>query len=411
MNALLVPHESAESLTFMVFIHVGSRYEEKANNGASHFLEHLFFKGTDKHPTTLSLSQELDRYGAEYNAYTSKDLTGFYIKIDATKTTLAIELLHEMLFASKFDPAEIDRERGVIIEEINMYEDNPAALMDDLLEEVSFPKNSLGWTIAGPRENIRAMTREQILAHKDRYYIPPRMTLVAAGKLDKGILALLEKTFGTVTRPKKREDAAFLPFSGSPVRAPRLKFLHKKTEQVQLGLSFPGYHVSDPKTPPARLLGLMLGGSMSSRLFTEVRERRGLCYGIHAGHQALEDTGIFSISAGLETKRFGEAVSVIWDELARMAKDGVEQKELQDAKDHYRGKLTLAFEDSSTQADWYGKQWIFRHDTKPPEAWLQKMERVNPRQILSVAQELFQKKFMRAAVVGPFEEKELKGMF
>ncbi|MBM3204803.1 insulinase family protein [Candidatus Uhrbacteria bacterium] len=241
MQAILIPQKGATSTTVMVFVRVGSRYEKKEINGASHFLEHLLFKGTKKRPDALMISKELDRYGAEFNAYTGKDSTVYYIKMDAAHTPLAIDMLHDMLFHSLFDTKEMDRERGVIIEEINMYEDNPRMHIEDLLEEAAFPGSTLGWNIAGPREVIKKVPRQAIVDYHHAYYIPSRMTVVVAGKVVPETRSLLEKSFGRVSEPKKHLDDAFVPFAVPEKLSDPFRLQSKPTEQVQLALSFPGY--------------------------------------------------------------------------------------------------------------------------------------------------------------------------
>ena len=212
MTAILVPQKGATSMTIFVMVRVGSRYESRQINGASHFIEHLMFKGTKRRPNTQILTQTIDRYGAEYNAFTGKDLTAYYIKIAAEQTPLAIDILNDMLFHSLYDPKEIDRERGVIVEEINMYEDNPRMHLEDLLEGALFPRSTLGWNIAGPREVIRNVTRDQLIDYRDSYYVPSRITVVVAGKIMPGTEALLHKTFGKVTQHHKGKEDEFAPF-------------------------------------------------------------------------------------------------------------------------------------------------------------------------------------------------------
>jgi predicted Zn-dependent peptidase len=404
MNAILVPQKGATSMTIFVMTKVGSRYETREINGASHFIEHLMFKGTKKYATTEILTRTLDQFGAEYNAFTGKDLTAYYIKMDAAKTPLAIDLLHEMLFKSKYEQKEIDRERGVIIEEINMYEDNPRMHLDDLLEEALFPDSTLGWNIAGPRQVIKTVSREDLIVYRDSYYIPERMTVVVAGKIVPGVMKLLQKSFGSVKPPKKREDRAFSPF-----RAPRklvgaVKLQNKQTEQVQLAIAFHGLKLQSKDIPAATLLATILGGSMSSRLFIQIRERRGLCYSIRAGHEALEDTGVFSISAGLDKKRVGEATKAIFKELKLIKKTLVKPDELRRAKDHIRGRTMLAFEDSSTQADWYGRQWTFQQTLETPEEKMRRLEKVTARDIRRVAKLILQPERMASAAIGPFKK-------
>ncbi len=389
-------------MTIFVMTKVGSRYETKEINGASHFIEHLMFKGTKKRPTTEILTRTLDQYGAEYNAFTGKDLTAYYIKIDAAQTTLAIDMLHDMLFCSKYDQKEIDRERGVIIEEINMYEDNPRMHLEDLLEGALFSGSTLGWNIAGPREVIRKVTREQLVGYRDRYYIPERMTVVVAGKILPGVRQQLEKTFGSVPQ-KKRTDGEFSPFAPPTKLEDAVAIQSKATEQVQLGLAFHGLDIQHAQLPAVGLLATILGGSMSSRLFIQIRERLGLCYSIHASHEALEDTGVFSITAGLDKKRVSEALTAIFKELRLIARTPVSKDELRRAKDHLRGRTMLAFEDSSTQADWYGRQWTFLKTLQTPEEKMKRFEKVTAVDIKKVAHALFKPERMASAVIGPYQ--------
>jgi predicted Zn-dependent peptidase len=405
LRVFCVPLKSAESITIMVMVRVGSRYETKDINGVSHFIEHMMFKGTKRRPSSQRISQELDRYGADYNAYTSKDMTAYYIKIDASRTALAVDVLYDILFHSKYDPKEIDRERNVIVDEINMYEDNPRMHIEDLLEESLFPGSTLGWNIAGPPSVIRAVTPKQLTDYRDAYYIPSRMTIAVAGKVPANIWSLLEKTFGKVRQPAKPSDRPFEAFVPTPVRKP-ISYQEKQTEQVQLSIAFHGLALEDDRLPAANLLANILGGTMSSRLFTELRGRRGLCYAIAASHQAMEDTGIFSVTSGLDKTRCREAVEAIWKELDTMAKTPVGADELRRAKDYVRGKLTLAFEDSSTYADWYGRQWLFQKKMETPEQRLKRLEAVTAKDIKTLAATLFKKEHMAAAVIGPFGKRE-----
>ncbi len=406
MRAIVVPTKGAASMTLMVFVRVGSRYEEKDINGASHFIEHMMFKGTKRRPTAQTISRELDRYGAEYNAFTSKDMTAYYIKMDARHTALAADMLHDMLFHSKYDKKEFDRERNVIVEEINMYEDNPRMHIEDMIEEALYPDSTLSWNIAGPRSVIKTVAREKLTAYRDAYYVPSRMCVAVAGNVTPDIWKILEKTFGTVKQPKKPLDKPFAPFTPPERLVSPIAFQDKATEQVQLSMAFHGLALSDTRLPAANLLGTILGGTMSSRLFTEVREKRGLCYSISAGHQAMEDTGVFNVMIGLDKTRCDEAVKVIWKELRKTATASVGADEIRRAKDHIRGKLTLAFEDSSVFADWYGRQWLFQKKQESPEQRLARLEAVTASDIKKVAAYLFRPEHMAAAIIGPFGEKK-----
>jgi predicted Zn-dependent peptidase len=395
-----VPMENAASVTIFVYCRVGSRYETEAINGASHFIEHLMFKGTKRRPTTEAISRELDGYGAVYNAMTSKDYTCYFVKIDAKKGEQAADILNDMIFHSVYDPKEMARERGVIIEEINMYEDNPQMHIDDLLEGALFPDSTLGWNIAGPRSVIRNISRNDLIAFRDAYYIPPRLAVAAAGAIRPDLRKKIRETIGRIKTPKTRRDPTFTPFA-NPALKNRLAIQEKKTEQTQVGIAFHGFGMGAPDEPAAKILATILGGSMSSRLFINLRERKGLCYSISASHQALEDTGIFAIYAGLDRQRIPLAVRTIVGELKKIGSSGVTAEELRRAKDYIRGKLALAFEDTSVRADWYGQEYLFQRKLETPEHRIAKLNAVTAADVKRVAKAVFKDEHMASAVIGP----------
>ena len=411
LRVVWIEQPASTACAIEVFVNVGSRHEDQAISGVSHFIEHLMFKGTKRRPNAQAISQSLDRFGADYNAATSKDRTSYYIKIEADRLPEAIDVLHDMLANSTFKKAEIDRERGVIIEEINMYRDNPQSHMSDLLDEQTFGDHPLGWNIAGTREIISSVSREQILAYRERFYQPERMVLAVGGRLPKNTWALLEKTFGTL-KARRSQDQSVAKFSDTSVNGVRLSIQTKNIEQVQLGMSFLSYAQLDPKQDAARLLAVILGGTMSSRLFTEVRERRGLCYNIGAGRSSFDETGSFRIVAGLEKNRLKEAVEVIWTELEKISTRLVLKDELSRAKDFVKGKFYLDFEDPLTQVEWYGDQLHYREKWLTPDERIKRTMAVTPAQIRSVAKELFDRKNYAVSIIGPFaSEKEVKGWF
>ncbi len=412
MRVAWIEQPTSTACAIEVFVNVGSRHEDPAINGVSHFLEHLMFKGTRRRPTAQAISRDLDRFGADYNASTGKDRTSYYVKIEAERLPQAIDVLHDMLAHSTFKAEEIDRERGVIIEEINMYEDNPQSQMGDLLDEMTFGEHPLGWNIAGTRDIIRKVTRDEIVSYFHRYYRPDRMVIAVAGRLPKGTWKQLEETFGSWPKHASVAPGPVRPFAVTDVKGLRLTVRKKNIEQAQLGLSFLTFPILDPRQDAARLLAIILGGTMSSRLFTEVRERRGLCYNIGASRASYDDIGSFRITAGLEKGRLQEAVDVIWAELEKIKQKPVSLQELNRAKDFVRGKFFLDFEDPLTRADWYGDQLCYRDKWRTPEDRMKGLAAVTPKQLQQVAKEIFRRDAYAVSVVGPFEgEKQLKGWF
>ncbi|MFA6100044.1 MAG: pitrilysin family protein [Patescibacteria group bacterium] len=407
MSLIIAPQKGAESMTLLVLIKVGSRYEPLKLNGASHMVEHLMFKGTKRRPSTLMISKELDRYGAEYNAYTGKDLTGYYIKMDAAHTDNAIDLLHDMLFHSLFDPKEMDRERMVITEEIKMYNDNPREHISELLEQHLFTGSSLGRNIAGTRQSVERISRRDLVSYKDAYYIPSRMTVAIAGKITPDAVNRVKRTFGNVPKPKQTKDMPFACFK-LPVKAKQPLALQKKdTEQTQMALSFYGLPFGHKDRHVASLLSNILGGSMSSRLFTEIRERRGLCYAIGSSHESLEDIGSFTIAAGLDHSRLKEALQAIYGELNKIIQENVGHEELTLAKDHIRGRLALAFEDSAVRAEWYGRQWLYERKVESPEARVKQIQQITAGDIRRVAASILVPRRMVLAAIGPSAEPKI----
>ncbi len=400
----LVPFAGTEAATLLVLFKVGSRYETPELNGASHFIEHLMFKGTKRRPNTLALTRALDAVGAEYNAFTGKDYTGYYVKIDAAHLPLAADLLHDMLFHSLYAPAEMDRERTVIMEEINMYRDNPIMRVDDLLEGAMFKGSTLGWEIAGSHETMRAMRRDEIIAYRDRHYVPSRMVVAVAGKVPRDARALIEKTFGQV-KPGDGRPEPFAPFPGrAPEAEPRFNVEFKDVKQVQLALGFPSYGVADKRNPAAALLAAILGGTMSSRLFISVRERKGLAYSVRASNGTYEDVGTFVVQAGLDKTRLAEAMKTIRAELKAIRTKGVTPKELREAKENARGRLMLKLEDSSDRADWYARQELFLDKAETPEGRLHEIERATAAQVRAAAKDILNERNMTVAAIGPFRD-------
>lgn len=400
-RVVLAPFAGTEAAAILVLFKIGSRNEELPVWGGSHFIEHLMFKGTERRPQTLDISLELDRYGAQYNAYTGKDLTGYWVKIAAPQLPVAVDLLHDMLFHSKFDAEEMDREKKVIIEEIKMYEENPIMHIEDLLEEAMFDGHVLGRNIAGTPDSMRAMTREDVLRYRDAFYRPENMVVVAAGNLPSNVLELIENTFGQVVR-----NAGEVPVDvliGAEASQGRIRRQQKDVEQIQLALGFPTVGRDHADEAPLKLLASILGGTMSSRLFVEVRERRGLCYTVRAGTESYQDIGMLTVRAGLDAARLPEALKVITDELRKAVQGGVTEEELRMVKDNIRGGLSLSLEDSSDRAEFYGRQLLFLGKVEEPEGRLAKYEAVTREDIARVAKTYLRFDRLSLAAIGPFE--------
>ncbi len=403
LRVVTVPLHDTKAVTVFVFAKVGSRHETKSINGISHFIEHMMFKGTKKRPQTAVIARELDGVGAQYNAFTSKDWTGYYVKLTHDRTELALDLVSDILRNSTFPKAEIERERGAVIEEINMYEDNPVMAIDDLFEREVFGDHPVGWNIAGPREVIKSVSRATMIRYRDKFYHAGNMLVVVAGHLPANINQRIRHHFASVRRRPSTPQA-------KPYRVPRggtaIKLKTKPVEQTQIGLGVRSYSYTDKRQPALQLLSTILGGGMSSRLFIKVRERRGLCYSIHSSTNPYEDTGAFMIQAGLDKSRLAEALKVIVAELRRLKTTRVPAAELQRAKDQVRGRMLIGFEDSDALATWYGRQALFYPKISSPEEALKKMDRVTAKDIQTIAKQLFTSAAMRLAIIGPLKSAE-----
>lgn len=400
MRVIVAPLQETKAVTVLVMVKVGSRYEPKNINGSSHFVEHLMFKGTKKRPTALTITKLLDGIGAEYNAFTSKDATGYYIKANYEKVELLLDLLSDMLRNSTFISKEVERERGVIVEEINMYEDNPMMFMEDLFEQTVWGDHPLGRNIAGPKSVIQKVTQRQLHTYYKKYYKPHNMVLAVAGRVDKNIGRLIKKYFdsGTTATGKFK----FKPAATSQ-RQPQVAVKEKDTEQVQLGLGFPAYQYRSKKLYPLYLLNVIMGGNMSSRLFMSIREKKGLCYFIRSSVSPYEDTGAFMIQAGLDKARIREAVTAILQELKKVRQLGVTTTELRKAKDFLKGKLILDLEASDHVASWLSRQEMLHGKIVTPAEQIKKLERVTPADIKKVAGELFVTPKLNVALIGPVQ--------
>lgn len=408
---LLVPFKDTKAITILFLFGVGSRYERKEINGASHFIEHLMFKGTKKRPTTLDISKELDSVGAEFNAMTSKDYTGYYVKISQNKSDLAVDILSDMLLNSKFEKTEIDRERSVIVEEINMYHDNPLMYIESLFEETVHSGSTLGWDVAGPASVIKKVTRDQLLKYRDEYYRADNCVIAVAGKFNDKIKNLLEQKFiskvakAAPASPAGRPMKKFKNFKTTQKES-RIKLHYRDTKQVQLALGFPSAGYDDPHAYALHLLTIILGGNMSSRLFISVRERKGLAYFVRCYPNFYQDTGNIVIQSGLDISRLEEAIGVILGELKKTKTAGVTAKELKSAKEFLKGKMVLTLEDSSHLTEFYAKQELLQGKSMTPAEKMKKYNAVTLADIKATANRFFRKETLNLALIGPFKNAE-----
>lgn len=402
-----IPLPSTESITTMVMYPVGSRYEPEPLSGVSHYIEHIMFKGTKKRPNPLILTREIDRLGAEYNAFTGKEYTGYYIKADKQHFSTSLDILSDMLLNSLFDAEEMEREKGVIIEEIKMYADNPLMNIENIFEEVMFT-GSLGRDIAGTAKHVSSYKRDDVLAYRDSHYFPKNMTIVVAGAVTDTVQEQVAEYFAQAQSSMDMAPAPHKEGYGPLHDKQHIKVDKKPSDQSQLMIGFPAYaHTELENDVPLKVLNTILGGSMSSRLFMEIREKRGLAYMVRSGEDSFLDAGYSFVRAGLDTKNINEAIKVSLEEIEKIKQGSITAQELEDAKTRIHGLLSLSLEDSSSVVMWYAKQALFMPEIDNPRDFLARIDKVSIEDITRVANDVFDREKMRIGVIGNIDPEHI----
>ncbi|MFC2034844.1 M16 family metallopeptidase [Chloroflexota bacterium] len=395
-----MPH--TRSITICFFTGIGSRYESEKQAGISHFIEHLFFKGTQKRVTANAISAAIEGVGGILNGGTDKEITLYWCKVAQPHFPLALDVLVDMLLHSKFDPVDIERERQVIIEEINMSKDSPSQQVNMLIDELLWSKHPLGRDIAGSKESIAAITREMILDYLKSQYLPDNTAVAIAGDIQhqEAVAAVSQAVASWTNRQPYPE---YLPYVEQ--LNPRLQVERRDTEQAHLCLALPGLSVLHPKRFTLDLLNVVLGEGMSSRLFTEIRDKLGLAYSIHSYVDHFLDSGSMTIYAGVEPKNLPVTVKAILEELSRL-KEPIPESELFKAKELTKGRLLLRMEDSRNVAAWLGGQEILTRQILTVDQIVPIIDAITATELQEVARELLMGKHLRLAVVGPVTDTE-----
>lgn len=401
VRLITVPQHESQAMTLLFLVGAGSRYETATQNGLSHFLEHILFKGTKSFPTPQALSEALDGIGADFNAYTSEEYTSYYIHAAAKHFPLALQVLAEMFYEPRYAPGDVDREKGVIVEEINMYRDLPQRHVFDVLKELMYGDTALGRNIAGTKETVISFGQSDFSAYQAAFYTPDNIIVGLAGNpLDADWMGELRRAFDSRTGQKARSyEPAVLRQDG-----PRARIEHRPTDQTHIALALPTIKETDGRREVQLVLNSILGGSMSSRLFNEIREQRGLAYYVHSGDDTYHDVGSLIVSTGVRNANAKEAVEVILHELNRLRHEPVTAAELQRAKDHYAGRLALRLEDSSEIAGVVARQELHYGRQFQPEELVELVTAVTAEEIQAFAAEYFKREAIHLAAVGPFEE-------
>jgi predicted Zn-dependent peptidase len=399
LRVLTAPLPHAQSVACFVMLGAGSRYEHPANRGIAHFSEHMFFKGTARRPSARDISTLVDGIGGEVNAFTSKEYTGYYVRCAGPDRDVALDVLLDMLRHSKFDPEEIEREKGVILEEMNMYEDTPRDHIGTVYDTLMYGDNPLGWKVLGTKDTIRAANHDTFLEYVDEWYTPERMVIGVAGMVGDGLEPMLEELLGDMTPNGDRKPA---PAVLDRPPGPRVSVEHKDAEQAHLILGVPSYPIDHPDRYAIGMLAAVLGSGMSSRLFLEVRERRGLAYYVHGFNHAYTDAGSLLSQAGVDIKRIDEAVKVIVEQFNLMASEEVPSDELEKSRSMIKGRFVLRTEGPQGLIMYGLNREVLEGAALEPEEYLKKIDEVTAEDVQRVARDIITKDKLHLAVIGPF---------
>jgi len=405
LRVITVPMADNPSVTVLVMVEAGSKYETKDISGISHFLEHMVFKGTPRRPKASDISRELDSIGAHFNAFTSQEYTGYYAKADMRHLDTVVDIIADMYQNPLFDEVEMKKEKGVIIEELRMYKDLPQQHVQEVMAALLYGDQPAGWPVIGDEQTITGFKRQDLLKYRSAHYVGSSTTVIMAGSFDEAAtIPKIEKAFAGVSVAKKHSK---LPVHESQDK-PAIKIEPKQTDQTHLVIAVRTFPIGDKRMPVMRVLATILGGSMSSRLFTKMRDELGICYYIGASHDPSTDHGDLAIAAGVDNSRVEEAVRQILLECSRLKDEPVPADELKKAKDYIAGTTTLGLETSEARAEFCGFQEILQKKIESPDDLIAKVNAVTSTDIQKLAKKIFVDAGLNLALIGRTEEKAIK---
>src|SRR3989344_670920 len=391
-----------ESVTVMIMVKSGSRYEDKRTNGIAHFAEHMFFKGTKSRPSATDISSLIDGIGGEFNAFTSKEFTGYYVKAAKDHLNLCLDVVSDMLMNSLFAQEEIDRERNVINEEIRMYLDTPMRYVPEVYDALLYGDQPLGWDTAGTLDSLKNINRKDFFKYIDDYYTPSNMLVVISGGVSpEKAQVTTDEYMGRIKNNKARGFKKVVISQHKP----QVKIFHKDSEQAHLCLGVRSYPAAHKNRYKITVLNTILGASMSSRLFVQLRERRGLGYYVRSGVEEYHDAGSLVAQAGVMPKNIDQAIRVILDEFGKLAVEPVSEVELKKAKEYLKGKLILEMEDSKEVSNLFGLMELLEGKIRDQKELIANIEKVSAEDIQTTAKEIFVDQSLNLAIVGPYKDK------
>lgn len=402
LRIITVPMKDNPTATVLVLVEAGSKYETKKINGLSHFLEHMCFKGTVKRPKAIDISKELDTLGSQYNAFTAQEYTGYYAKSDAKHFKKILDVVSDIYLNSTFPEAEMQKEKGVIIEEINMYKDMPNRHIQDLIMKLLYGNQSAGWNIAGEKKNILNMKRGDFIKYKKIHYLPEATVIVVAGRIEENkVLKEVNKIFGKIQRGVKAKKLKVKEIQTKP----QTLINFKKTDQTHFILGLRSHNIFDKKNAILSVLAGILGGGMSSRLFQKLREEMGVGYYVRAYNDSYTDHGVLQISAGVDNKRINEVIQAVLSECKKLKNQKISREELNKVKEFLIGNMKLSLEASDDIAGFYGLQELLEHEIKKSEEKADEIRKVTTNQIKLLANDIFKNNKLNLALIGPFKDK------
>lgn len=403
LRIITVPQKGTQAVTVLILVGTGSKYETKERNGISHLIEHLVFKGTKRKPTPLEVVEPIDKIGGTWNAFTGEDYTGYFAKVAAPHFQLALDFVSDVYLNPLFPAKEIKKEKGVIVEEINMYNDFPMRYIETLWNKLLYGDQPAGWDTLGTKETIDGISRKDILSYTGSQYVASNTIVCIAGNLKEAqAVAKAKKHFSKIKDTQARKKPRVIERQTRP----ECILFPKETDQTHIRLGVRGYNILHPQRYAQDLLGLILGGMKSSVLFFEIREKLGMAYYISTAAESNPDTGCLVTQAGIDNKRVEKAISVILREYKRVSRVKIKKAELKKAKENFKGKLALTLESSDARAVFYGCQELLENQILTPEEVFKKIDQVSANDILKVGKDIFSPKNLNLALIGPFKEKE-----
>jgi predicted Zn-dependent peptidase len=419
LRIITVPMKNTEAVTILALVGTGSKYEKKEINGISHFLEHLYFKGTKKRPTPIAVAETLDKIGGIFNAFTSEEYTGYFAKVSTLNFELALDWVSDIFLNSILPEKEIEKERGVITEEINMTLDNPMNHIQNLWSQLLYGDQPAGRPITGSKENIKIISREDLAKYRENQYAAENTIISIAGNINpKKSLERVKKYFSKIKnlKPEKKTrviDASIRSASTlshnrrvEKQEKPKILLHFKETDQAHLCFGVRGYNIFHPLRYAQELLALILGGMMSSRLFVKIRGKLGMAYYINTDINTNPDTGYLVTQAGVDNTKIEIAVSTILAEYKKISQKIVPDEELKKAKDNIKGRLSLLLESSDAQASFYASQDLLEKKILTPKEIFNQIDKISSDDILKLAKYIFRPEKLNLALIGPFKNKE-----